>query len=650
MRVYRDDQKFLQFRINALIWGMAAVFVFLAGSFWFVQGVQADKYRGLAEANSLRELKVPAKRGLIMDRNGKILADNQPAYSLVVDRVVMRPIVKRDPNHRQKLVSFLSGVLGLPPQEIEARFEKGKSIPSAKPLPLAEDLTMPQVAAIQSEAILFPELNVTPVQRRNYGYGTMAAHVMGFIGEVNDKDLAQYPDLEQGDLIGKRGVELMYDNYLRGKDGAEYWEYDSHGRRLKEYEPARKTAVAGDNVYLTIDFELQRRAEQYFIENEMVGAAVVLDPRNGEVLAMVSSPAYNPNVYSKRFTPEVYKTILSNPFKLEVNRAIQGLYSPGSVFKNVMALAGLMDGAINHSTTFGCGGSGTFFGRRFRCWKREGHGSVDVERSLKVSCDIFYYNTGARLGVNKIHDYSVKLGFGEISKIDLDGEKAGLVPSEKWRAENPVKGSGKWYPSETISVSIGQGPLLVTPLQVANMMAAIANGGKVYRPHVVRVIEKVSPDGKAKRLRVANEVRKEVKLEPPALNAVRRGLWKVVNDVGGTGRNAMVEGLGISGKTGTVQVIRQIGWVKSASLPFKHKDHAWFAAYGPGDPGQTPSMVVVVFVEHGGGGGSDAAPLAKLLFESRFRDKVMSARLNLDNPETLEQIKEGDLPLPTPTR
>lgn len=650
MRVYRDDQKFLQFRINALIWGMAAVFVFLAGSFWFVQGVQAEKYRGLAEANSLRELKVPAKRGLIMDRNGKILADNQPAYSLVVDRVVMRPIVKRDPNHRQKLVSFLSGVLGLPPQEIEARFEKGKAIPSAKPLPLAEDLTMPQVAAIQAEAILFPELNVTPVQRRNYGYGTMAAHVMGFIGEVNDKDLAQYPDLEQGDLIGKRGVELMYDNYLRGKDGAEYWEYDSHGRRLEEYEPARKTAVAGDNVYLTIDFELQRRAEQYFIENEMVGAAVVIDPRNGEVLAMASSPAYNPNVYSKRFTPEVYKTILSNPFKLEINRAIQGLYSPGSVFKNVMALAGLMDGQITHSTTFSCGGSGTFFGRRFRCWKREGHGSVDIERSLKVSCDIFYYSTGAKLGVDKINEYSRKLTFGEISKIDLDGEKAGLVPSTKWRAENPVRGDTKWYPSETISVSIGQGPLLVTPLQVANMMAAIANGGKVLRPHVVRVIEKIGPDGKAKRLRVATETLHEVKLAPPALNAVRRGLWRVVNEVGGTGRNAQVEGLGISGKTGTVQVIRQVGWVKSSSLPFKHKDHAWFAAYGPADPGQTPSMVVVVFVEHGGGGGSDAAPLAKLLFESRFRDKVMSARLNLDNPETLEQIREGDLPLPTPTR
>jgi penicillin-binding protein 2 len=649
MRVYRDDQKFLQFRINALMWGIAAVFVFLAGSFWFVQGVQADKYRGLAEANSLRELKVPAKRGLIMDRNGKILADNQPAYSLVLDRIVMKPILRRDKARREKIVSFLSTVLAVPPQEIEARFEKGKVIPQSQPMPLADDLTMQQLAAIESQAILFPELTVTPVQRRNYPYGTMAAHVMGFIGEVNDKEIDQFK-LEQGDLIGKRGVELMYDNYLRGRDGAEYWEYDSHGKRLKEYEPARKTAVAGDNVYLSIDFELQRRAEQYFIENEMVGAAVVLDPRNGEVLAMASSPAFDPNVYSKRFTPEVYKTILSNPFKLEVNRAIQGLYSPGSVFKNVMAIAGLSDGAVGPSTTFSCGGSGTFFGRRFRCWKREGHGLVDIDRSLKVSCDIFYYQTGARLGVDKINHYSRQLTFGEISKIDLDGEKAGLVPSTAWRAKNPVRGDGKWYPSETISVSIGQGPLLVTPLQVANMMAAIANGGKVFRPHVVRVIERAGQDGKVQRLRVANEVLHEVKLQPNALQAVQRGLWKVVNEPGGTGANARVEGLGISGKTGTVQVIRQIGWVKSASLPFKHKDHAWFASYGPGDPGQTPSMVVVIFVEHGGGGGSDAAPLAKLLFESRFRDKVLSARLDLDNPETLEQIREGDLPLPTPTR
>jgi len=263
MRVYRDDQKFLSFRINAVLWGIVAIFLFLAGSFWFVQGVQADKYRGLSEANALREIVMPAKRGLILDRTGqKILADNQPAYTLTLDRTVMRPLVKGDPQHRAKVIVFLASVLGVPPQEVEERFEKGKLIPFARPMPLAEDLTIPQVASVQAQAVAFPELNVEPVQRRNYPYGTMAAHVLGFIGEVNEKDLlGAHKDLRQGDLIGKRGVELMYDEYLRGRDGAQYWEYDSHGRRLAEYRPARKEPAAGDNVYLTIDFELQRRAE-----------------------------------------------------------------------------------------------------------------------------------------------------------------------------------------------------------------------------------------------------------------------------------------------------------------------------------------------------------------------------------------------------
>ncbi|HEX2059639.1 MAG TPA: penicillin-binding protein 2 [Thermoanaerobaculia bacterium] len=645
MRVYRDDQKFLQFRINAVLWGIVAAFVFLAGSFWFVQGVQAEKYRGLSEANALREIEIPAKRGLIMDRNGKILADNQPAYSLQIDRVVMKPLLKADKQRRQRLEAFLSLVLEIPQQELTARWDKeAAKLPATQPFTIAEDLSMAQVAKIQAQSIAFPEVHVMPVQRRNYAYGTMAAHVLGFIGEVGDKELAQNEALEQGDLIGKRGVELMYDQYLRGKDGAEFWEYDADGRRLSEYVPARQNPIPGDNIYLTLDFELQRRAEQYFIENEMVGAAVVLDPRNGEVLAMVSSPAFNPNVYSKRFTPETWKTITSNPFKIELNRAIQGLYSPGSVFKIVMAMAGLSEGAVGPETDFGCGGSGVFFGRRFRCWKKEGHGSVDVERALKVSCDIYFYQTGARLGVDKIKEYANRLTFGEISHIDLDGERSGLVPSTKWRAEHPVKGDPKWYPAETISVSIGQGPLIVTPLQVANMTAAVANGGKVFQPHVVRYVDRVQRDGSYKRFRVPSRVIHEVELSPSALRAVRQGLWDVVNAQGGTGGNARVPGLDVAGKTGSVQVIAYSGWIKATSLPFKFRDHAWFASFAPAN---NPQMVVVVFVEHGGAGGADAAPLAKLLFESRFRDKVGGTRLDLSNPETLEQIKEGELPLPT---
>jgi penicillin-binding protein 2 len=644
MRVYRDDQKFLQFRINAVLWGIVAAFVFLAGSFWFVQGVQAEKYRGLSEANNMREIDIPPKRGLIMDRHGKILADNQPAYKIEVDRVVMKPLLKADKKRRDKVVWFLSHILQQPQTEITARWDKAsKATNFTQPFTIADDVNMGQVAALQAESIAFPELNVVPVQRRNYPYGTMAAHVLGFIGEVNDKDIRQNPELEQGELIGKRGVELMYDNYLRGRGGAEYWEYDADGRRLSEYVPAKKQPVPGDNIYLSIDFELQRRAEQYFVENEMVGAAVVLDPRNGEVLAMVSSPAYNPNVYSKRFTPEVYKTITSNPFKIELNRAIQGLYSPGSVFKIVMAMAGMSEGVVDPGTTFNCGGSGHFFGRRFRCWKKEGHGAVNVERALKVSCDIYFYNTGGRLGIDKIHDYTRKLTFGEISHIDLDGERPGLIPSTKWRAEHPVKGDKKWYAAETISVSIGQGPLIVTPLQVANMTAAVANGGKVFQPHVVRYIDRVQRDGSYKRFRVPGRILHEINLSPGALKAVRQGLWAVVNEQGGTGGNARVEGLDISGKTGSVQVIAYSGWIKATSLPFKFRDHAWFASFAPRD---NPQMVVVVFVEHGGAGGADAAPLAKLLFESGFREKVQGARLDLSNPETLEQIREGELPLP----
>jgi penicillin-binding protein 2 len=641
MRVYRDDQKFLTFRINALLWAIVIVFVFLAGSFWFVQGVQAEKYRGLSEANALREIVTPAKRGLILDRTGqKIIADNQAAYSLTLDRVVLRPIVKADSTHRPKLITFLAQTLGATPQDIEARFEKSKAVPLARPFVIAEDLSMPQVAMIQAQAVTFPELNVEPVQRRNYPYGPFLAHVLGFIGEASEKDLGVRKDLKQGDLLGKRGVELMYDQLLRGKDGAQYWEYDSHGRRLAEYRPARKNPVAGDNVYLTIDFDLQRRAEQYFAENEFVGSAVVLDPRNGEVLAMVSSPSFNPNVYSKRFTPEVWKTIVSNPFKIELNRAIQGLYSPGSVFKTVMAAAGLAEGAIGPGTTFDCGGSAVFFGRRFRCWRKQGHGAVAVENALKVSCDIFFYNTAARLGVDKIAQHAKALGFGSITQIDLDGEKAGLVPSTEWAAQKQHR---KWYPSETISVGIGQGPLIVTPLQVAVMMAAIANGGTIYRPHVLRMVEHTNPDGSVQRLKVPVQALRHENISREAMEHVHAGLWKVVNEEGGTGGNARINGLDIAGKTGTVQVIAQSGWFSTAGLPFMSRDHAWFASYAPSN---NPQMVVVVFVEHAGAhGGTDAAPLAKLLYQSAFSQEV-AAHLDLTDPALLEMIKKGQIPVP----
>jgi penicillin-binding protein 2 len=642
MRVYRDDQKFLNTRINIVMWGCAAIFFFLVGAFWYVQGVHAEKYRALSEANALRETPIRAKRGLIMDRNGKILADNQAAYALDLDRNDLKQQMKLDSTLKNRMIAFVAKTLEITPQEVVERIGKGKLIPMNQPLQLADDLTMPQIAAIEANRMIFTPLIVEPVQRRNYHYGIMAAHVIGYMGEADEKDMAKKKDLKLGDLIGKKGVELVYDDFLRGKDGARYMVVDSHGRPLEELNSARKTPVPGHNVYLTLDFELQRAAEQYFIENEFVGSCVVLDPRTGEVLAMVSSPAYNPNVFSRRFTPDVWKEITSNPFHLLQNRAISGLYSPGSVFKVVMSMAGLADSAITPATTFDCGGSAVFFGRRFRCWKKEGHGSVSLERAIKVSCDIFFYNTGARLGVDKIAEYAHKLSFGELTHIDLEGEKPGLVPTTQWAAEKQHR---KWYPSETISVAIGQGPLVVTVLQVATMMAAIANGGNVYQPHVVKAAEMTGSDGRTFLKPIGSTLLHEVSLPPSALNAVREGLWEVVNEDGGTGGNARVAGLDISGKTGTVQVVAQHGRINTEGMPFKWRDHAWFASFAPL---KNPQLVVVVFVEHGGHGGTDAAPLAKAIYETRFRSQLQQqANLNLSDPELLKKIKEGELPKPT---
>ncbi|MFN2239044.1 MAG: penicillin-binding protein 2, partial [Thermoanaerobaculia bacterium] len=577
MRAYREEQKTVQLRINILMWGIVVVFFFLAGSFWYVQSVQADRFRELSESNALRSVPITAKRGLLLDRNGKILVDNMPSYSLMLMRPDLREIERTRPGHRDQLLKFVTTTTQIPVPELERRIETAK-VPLNQPMPLVEDLSMTQVAEFEANSAVFPALRIEPVQRRNYRYGTFAAHVLGYMGEATEKDMQEDESLKLGALVGKKGVEFMYDGFLRGVDGTRYEVVDTFGRTLSDYPGARKEPVPGKNIYLTIDFDLQRRAEQYFIDNEMIGAAVALNPQTGEVLAMASSPAYNPNVYSRRFTPDVWKTILSNPFKIEVNRAIKGGYSPGSIFKIVMGMAGFEYGVINPSTTVYCTGSVVHFGRRFRCWKAEGHGTVDFQRAIKVSCDIYFYEIGARLGIDKIAEYSKKLTFGGKTKIDLEGELTGNVPSTEWAEKVQER---KWYPSETISVAIGQGPLVVTVLQTANMMAAIANGNRVMRPHVLKEIVEVRDDQIVARQKVEPEPLTEINLPPDALAAVREGLWKVVNEIGGTGGRARIEGLDVCGKTGTVQVIAQSGWKQK--LPFKYEDHAWFASFAPRD-------------------------------------------------------------------
>lgn len=618
MQVYREDQKALNTRISLATWAVVAMFIVLAGSFWYVQVIEAEKYRNLSEANALRQLTLHAYRGLIYDRNGNILADNQPSYTLLLRRNELNLSNRNDETHRARLVEFVSSVLGTTSEEIEARIQRGRSVPFSQPLTIAEDLSVAEVSAIEAARLSFPALGIDTSPRRNYPHGVLAAHVLGYMGEATAADLRSDPDLRMGDLVGKRGIELVYESELRGRDGHRFVVVDSHGRIKDEYPSSRREPVPGKNVQLTIDLELQQIAEKYFFENELVGSCVVLDPRTGEILVMASSPAYDPNVFSRRFSSETWKEIVSNPFKVELNRAIQGLYSPGSVFKIVMGLAGLETGVITENTTAFCSGSETYYGRRFRCWKRGGHGSVKLEQAIQVSCDIYFYELGAKLGIDRIEEFSHLLTCGELTQIDLEGERPGLVPSVEWAA---TKQNRKWYPSETISVSIGQGPLLVTPLQVANLTAAVANGGAVYRPHLLRQVEEVDENGVPQVRTVPPHELHRIDLEEAAFGPVRQALWKVVNDVAGTGGRSRVPGLDVAGKTGTVQVVSQDTWIKAEELPFKYRDHAWFTSFAPRDAAE---LVVVVFVEHGGHGGSDAAPLAKQLYEKAFESRLES--------------------------
>ncbi|MGB5296070.1 MAG: penicillin-binding protein 2, partial [Thermoanaerobaculia bacterium] len=445
-------------------------------------------------------------------------------------------------------------------------------------------------------ALEFPEFAVEVGHLRLYRNGPITAHTLGYLGEVSQLDLASDASpLKPGDLVGRKGVELAFDESLRGADGQRAVIVDSRGRFKEEYR--RDPARSGQNLNLGLDLDLQQEAARYF--EGKAGAAVALDPATGEIRAMVSAPSYNSNIFSRRLDRDAWRNLIEAPEDPLQNRVIQNTYSPGSVFKIVMAAAGLSEGVIDPEQTVWCGGATKIYNRRWRCWKQAGHGHISLHRAIKESCDVYFYHLGQELGIERIANYSRQLGLGRPTGIDLLGEREGLVPDPDWSARR--RGT-PWYPGETISVAIGQGPLLVTPLQIASLMAAVANSGYQVRPHVVE-----SPSVEKEQLTV----------EPWVFERIGAALWSVVNDQRGTGSAARVPGIDVAGKTGTVQVVQQKTWIKSEDLPYEQRDHGWFASYATAGDKQ---LVVVVLVEHGGHGSTAAAPLAKRLYEIYFRD------------------------------
>lgn len=592
-RVY-EDLSLLVRRAVVVFWAVAAVIVLTLAYYWKVQIVDHGKYQQMAEANRIRMRVLAAPRGRIRDRNGAILADSEASFKVslvregVKDEAVAYPAIAR--------------LLGVDEPTLRSRLDLHRDLPLFQPIVIADGLGPNDIAPIESRRREFPELVVEAEPRRVYPGGSLAAHVLGYLQEPTADEIRARPErkVQPGELVGKSGVEREYDDILKGQDGAVYEVVDSLGRVRQEN--GHDFPVQGRDLALTIDLRLQAEAERALEGRE--GVVVALDADNGGILALASSPTFDPNKFITRFTRDEWVQLVGDPLAPLENRAIRGLYAPGSIFKPVMALAGLGFGFVTEDTTVYCSGSTQIFGAIRHCWFAPGHGAMDLANAIKNSCNIYFYSLGRRMSIDQIALAASRLGLGRRTGIELTGEKEGLVPSTAWKKQALNE---PWFPGETISVAIGQGQLQVTPLQVAAMTARIARRGRPVRPRLVDRGPAGTPDG---------EPGPPGPGDPPAFTereyeAVIAGMWKSVND-GGTGQAARVDGFDICGKTGSTQTMSRESAERLARAGHPVKTHSWFSGFAPR---VQPKIVVTVLVEYGGGGGATAAPVAGRLFD-----------------------------------
>ncbi len=572
--------------------------VFLLLNFWKIQVLDHKKYWEKSEANRMREIVLPSQRGLIKDRGKTILADNKASFKV--------SIIRENCEDYDKSCRKISRLLKIEEDVLKERIKRYESFPVFKPIVIKENLSFEEVAVIEARKLEFPELFLQAEPKRFYPFGNLAAHALGYIQELSGEEIKNglYQQRRLGDLIGKTGVEKVYEATLVGTDGEALEIVDSMGRSKGEI--AKREPEKGQNIILTLDYALQEKAEELLEGRE--GAVVMMDPQTGEILALASYPTFDPNKFIDRFTPEEWLDLVNSPeFPLE-NRAIRGQYAPGSIFKLVIDLGALELGIIDEETTFTCKGEIEIYNEPFTCWVEKGHGEMNLIQGIRNSCNIYHYQVGKKMGIDEISRYAKMLGFGAKTGIDLPGEKTGLVPDPQWKREVRKE---RWQPGETISVSIGQGPLMVTPLQVALYTSIIANRGRKVTPHL---LNSQSLAGK----RVFSE-KDAVDIELSTFETVIQGMWEVVNK-GGTGWAANVKGFDICGKTGSTQLIStekdKEKKVEEEEEEEETKTHSWFTGFAPRD---NPKIVVTVIIEYGGMGGATAAPLARKLFNSYRR-------------------------------
>ena len=586
-----------RYRTELLLAVVTVVFVFLFGRLFFLQVVDGERYTYLSENNRIRLKKVAGTRGMVLDRRGQLLVDSRASFDLL--------FVPEDAPDPQDTLRQLARFLGRDEADMLKALQENKFRAPFEEIVLGKDIDWTSMVAVESHQLDLPGVTLRSRPRRSYVESAMAAHLLGYLSEIGPKQLkAQKANgYSMGDEIGQFGLERRWEEFLRGRSGGQQVEVDALGRRVRVLHEVQD--VPGNNVVLTLDKEVQQTAFEALQGKE--GAIVALDVSNGAVLAMASTPAFDPNVFARGVTADEWRSLMNDGLHPLNNRAIHGQYPPGSTFKIVLSIAALEEGAVQPDTHLSCGGSMAFGNRVFRDWKKEGHGSVDLHKGIVQSCDVYFYQVGQRLGVDRIARYARALGLGEKTGIDLDDEKPGLIPDSEWKKKRYGQ---PWFPGETPSISIGQGYVTVTPLQMANLVATVANGGTVYRPWFVRKVE--SLDGTTIR-EYGPEAIRSIELKETTLDQVRRALTDAVNSGEGTGGAAKSQIVQIAGKTGTAQVAEMRGAiVKSENLAYLIRDHAWFVSYAPAEK---PEIAVAVIVEHGGHGGSAAAPLAKKVIE-----------------------------------
>lgn len=608
-------------RVVGVVLVVLAAFTILFARLFYLQVVEGREYRRLSEINSIRLHDIDAPRGLIFDRQGRMLVDNRPSFDL--------HIILKDAKPLDDTLDRLCRITGLAVTDLKERIRANRKRGGYTPILLKEDIGRDLLAAIEVQKYDLPGVMVNISPRRHYLHADRAAHLLGYMGEISQNELRNLngSGLKSGDFIGKYGIEKAYEDLLRGRRGGQQVEVNATGQVVRVINSVE--AIPGQNIVLTIDHDTQIAAENALAG--WAGAVVAVDPNNGEIIAMASSPTFDPNMFVVGMSRDQWNALATNPYRPLENKAVQAEYPPASTYKIVTAMAGLEEKVIDPETTFFCPGHYRYGNRVYRCWKRSGHGEVDLTHAITESCDVYFYQVGEAVGIDRLAHYASACGLGALTGIDLGQEAKGIVPTSNWK----LKRFGEpWQGGETLSVAIGQGFNLVTPLQMATMIAAVGNGGIRYKPQLVKRMVSVE---NTVTYEAQPEVIGRIPISAETMEHVRRGLWSAVNHQKGTAYRSRIKDLDFSGKTGTAQVVSRPpdNVVDQEQIDEMLKDHAWFVAYAPS---QEPSIAVAVMVEHGEHGSSAAAPIAREVIRTNLKlpeDKVSEA-LKLATKERLE--------------